>query len=179
MQKGLVPCRYISLGSFSLNNMMRRKKNIIYSVKKTVLCSIVFVFFPSIMLAQSLNTTVYICTNQGTKYHVSKNCKYLGHCRYTPEPVTLQEAIDGQKTNNGLVSFTYCKGCSKRLAGIEMQYRNGESSSPSSSASPSRVVQKVEVSSKSVRPTSQKSVPKQDAPKKVSKKVKIGNYSKK
>ena len=81
---------------------------------------------PVTVFAQSLSTTVYISTNQGRKYHVNKDCGHLKRCSLTLKAVSLKEAIDGQKTNNGIVHFSCCMTCSKRFSIIEEEYKNGK-----------------------------------------------------
>ena len=98
-------------------------------VRRCLASMLLMLFFSMNLFSQSLNSTVYICTNQGKKYHIDKDCRFLGQCRYNPKSVTLKEAIDGQQTNDGKISFTYCKGCSKSIALVEKKYRSGDFSS--------------------------------------------------
>lgn len=85
-----------------------------------VLGTIIFLYGSLVRLyAQEYNRTVYICTNQGKKYHIQKDCHLLGNCKYNPTAITLRQAIEGYHTNDGIVKFTYCKSCSKLLKSKE------------------------------------------------------------
>lgn len=70
------------------------------------------------LYAQVPNRTVYICTNQGKKYHIQKDCHLLGNCKYTPTAITLQQAIEGYHTEKGIIKFTPCKVCSRSLSKV-------------------------------------------------------------